>query len=164
MPEPINAPTETKKKRGCGFWVLVAIGIIIALGVIGTIFGPTEEQKIEMAEKREQDKIEEAAKEREAAEGCRNSAVKVTAKELFRAYEANEMAAQQTYGDKLLEVTGIIDGVDLDISDTPIVKLRTDNQYMSASVYLTDATQSFASGTMAAMRYLKAMAKVTEID
>lgn len=145
MSDDANSITEKPKKRGCGFWILIGLGILVGLAVLGTIFGPTEEQKIEMEAKREQDKIAEAEKERATAEARRNSAVKVTAKELFRAYEANEMAAQQAYGDKLLEVTGVVNGVDLDISDEPVVQLRTDNQFMSASVYLTDATQSFAS-------------------
>jgi hypothetical protein len=70
----------------------------------------------------------------------------VTAGELFKAYQSNEMAAQQAYAGKLLEVSGTVDGVDLDSSDEPVVKLRTSNQFMPVSVYLTDDTKAAAAG------------------
>ena len=41
----------------------------------------------------------------------------VTATELFNADQNNEAAAQSAYGDRPLLVSGVVDGVDLDISD-----------------------------------------------
>jgi hypothetical protein len=38
---------ETRKKRGCGFWVLVALGVIIAISVFGAIFGDPSEQGVD---------------------------------------------------------------------------------------------------------------------
>lgn len=144
----IDAPNETKKK-GCGFWALVIGGIVVAVIIIGSIFGPTKEEiekiEAETAAKEENDAKVEAEMQVEKAKARREEAVKVTAGQLFQAYENNEAAAQQTYGNKLLEVSGRIDGVELDFSDTPIVQLRTSNQFMSASVYLKDAHQSAAT-------------------
>lgn len=73
------------------------------------------------------------------------AATPVTAVELFRAYQANEAAAQQQYGDRPLEVSGTVDGVDLDFSDEPFIKLRTDNQFMPAQAKLIAADQPKAS-------------------
>lgn len=69
----------------------------------------------------------------------------VTATELFNAYQDNEAAAQARFGGRRLEVSGIVDGVDLDILNKPIVKLVTPNQFMSAQATLTEESASSAS-------------------
>lgn len=71
--------------------------------------------------------------------------VEVSAVELFRAYQANEARAKKEYGDRPLLVTGTVDGVDLDLLDDPKVKLRTDNQFMSAQATLVDEDKPKAS-------------------
>jgi tRNA_anti-like len=135
------------RKKGCGFWLLVGLGIIVALAIIGSLLPePSAEQKAEIAASKAADAKAEADKQAEEAKSKRDSAVKVSASQLFQAYDANEMAAQQQYGDKLLEVSGVVDGVDLDIGDDPVVKLRTSNQFMPVSVYLTEATAAAAAG------------------
>lgn len=50
-------------------------------------------------------------------------ATEVTAVQLQRAFNDNEMAAMQKYGGRPLAVSGVVNGVDLDSSDLPIVKL-----------------------------------------
>lgn len=131
-----------KKKRGCGFWILVGLGVLVALAIIGSLLPePTPEQKAAREAEKQQQIQADATEEKAKREAVRASAIKVTARELFRAYDANEAAAQQQYGDRLLEVTGIVDGVDLDFSDEPFVKLRTDNQFMSAQAQLVEADQ-----------------------
>jgi hypothetical protein len=59
-------------------------------------------------------------------------AMPVTSAELATAYEENEIAADQKYKGKRLEVTGTITGIDSDFSDKPVVRLNTSNQFMSA--------------------------------
>jgi len=145
MVEEIGPEAATKKK-GCVFWILVAVGVFVALAIIGSLLPePTPEQKAEMAAKEQAAKTEEAAKQLEEANAKRDNAVKTTAGELFSAYQGNEMAAQQQFGGKTLEVSGTVDGVDLDFSDDPVVKLRTSNQFMAVSVYLTEETQNAAA-------------------
>jgi hypothetical protein len=141
--ENVNA----SKKRGCGFWALIVVGVLIVLFIIGSLLPkPTPEQQADMAAKQASAAEAAAKTQAEEAKTKLDSAVKVSANELFNAYQGNEMAAQQHYGGKLLEVSGTVDGVDLDLSDDPVVKLRTSNQFMPVSVYLTGATQNAAAG------------------
>lgn len=59
-------------------------------------------------------------------------AIAVTSLELAAAYEENEIAADQKYKGKRLEVTGTITGIDSDLMDKPVVQLETKNPFMSA--------------------------------
>ncbi len=69
----------------------------------------------------------------------------VTAREMFREYQANEARAQQRYDGGPLQVSGEVDGVDLDFLNHPVVKLRTDNEFMSAMVNLVADDQPHAA-------------------
>jgi hypothetical protein len=51
--------------------------------------------------------------------------VEVTAKVLAKAFDDNEAAAMETYGNRTLAVTGTLTGVDLDLTDDPVVKLES---------------------------------------
>lgn len=66
----------------------------------------------------------------------------VSALELFNAYEANEIAADQAYKDQRLEVSGVIEGIDSDLSDEPVVKLSAGT---FQSVHVQDLTQTVAA-------------------
>jgi tRNA_anti-like len=152
------------KKKGCGFWALVAVGVLFALFIIGSLLPkPTPEQQAEMAAEQASDAEAAAKTQADEANAKRNSAVKVSANELFNAYERNEMAAQQQFGGKLLEVSGTVDGVNLDIGDEPVVQLRTSNQFMPVSVHLTDATQNAAAGFSKGQKITVLCEEVTEV-
>jgi hypothetical protein len=60
-------------------------------------------------------------------------------------------------------VTGTIDGVDLNVSDEPNVKLRTSNQFMSANAESIDADQPRAASLKKGQRITLACESVTEI-
>lgn len=47
----------------------------------------------------------------------------VQAKEIAAAFDANEVAAFQKYGGKLIAVTGVVEQISLDIADDPVVSL-----------------------------------------
>lgn len=55
--------------------------------------------------------------------------VAVDSRELGRAYEANEVAAQQLYGNKRLEVTGTLESIELDFADDPVLSLPGINEF-----------------------------------
>lgn len=52
-------------------------------------------------------------------------AIKVTPSTLISEYEANGVAADAKYKDKLVEITGIVRSIDKDILDTPYIALET---------------------------------------
>lgn len=116
------------KKIGIGCGVIV--GILILIIIIGLAAGDPKAGGGESVKK--------------AADPAKPP-VEVTARELFAAYEANEAAAQQTYGDQPLLVSGTISAIELDALDDPVVRLATSNQFMSATANLTEESQKQAS-------------------
>jgi len=69
----------------------------------------------------------------------------VSAVDLAKAYEDNEAAAQKRYDGRPLLVGGIVTGVDLDITDDPIVLMRGSNQFLDVHADLVDADKPKAS-------------------
>jgi hypothetical protein len=65
-----------------------------------------------------------------AASAPAASAMQVNALQLAQAFQANEVAAQKTYGGQVLDVTGTITGVVLDIFNNPVIHLESGNQFL----------------------------------
>lgn len=89
--------------------------------------------------------------------------VEVTVKELFSAYQENEAAAQQKYGNSPLKVSGKVASVDLDFSDEPVVMLETSNEFMNAQASLTEAGQQKAPGLNKGQDIVLLCASVSEV-
>ncbi|TRZ48070.1 MAG: hypothetical protein D4S01_11045 [Dehalococcoidia bacterium] len=53
------------------------------------------------------------------------SVIRITAVDLWEAYDENEVAADTMYRGKTLEISGIIDEIGKDLFDTPYINLRT---------------------------------------
>lgn len=89
----------------------------------------------------------------DSAEAATVDALEVTAQDLFSAYEANEVAAQQTYGGKPLKVSGTVQGVTLDFMDNAVIQLATSNEFLPVQATLDDpdAAASIAKGTPVAV-------------
>lgn len=103
-------------KRNVG----IGVGVLFGLAVIGSIVGDPDPKKDGSAAGAGQAEAEAAPK-----------AIEVTARELFAAYEANEVAAKAQYGGKTLAVTGVISGISLDMFDKPVVSLKTSNPILT---------------------------------
>lgn len=137
--EPAEPASPPKKTSGC----LIAVLVVLGLGVIGAIVGG--------------DNVGGRGESSAALRATSTQpAYAVTATELFNAYQANEAAAQEAYGDRLLDVTGTVAGVDLDLFDNPIVLLETPNQFMSAQAKLArdarGSASSFVQGQQVTLR------------
>jgi RNA polymerase subunit RPABC4/transcription elongation factor Spt4 len=67
-------------------------------------------------------------------------AVSVTADQLARDYEANEVAADERYKQKIVEVSGEVYSIGKDITDTIYVTLQTGNEYafVKPQLYFSD--------------------------
>jgi hypothetical protein len=64
---------------------------------------------------------------------------KVTASELFDAYQASTAAAQHAYGEQRLQVSGVVAGIDSDFADNAMVLLQTSSPVMNTRAKLADA-------------------------
>ena len=120
-------PAAAAKKSGAKKSLLGCLGLVALLVVLLVAFAPS-------AEKGAGDPAAPAA-----------PALKATAQEIAAAYEANEAAAQQQYGSQPLEVTGVVDAVQLDFSDEPFLVLKGTNMFAGPQAHLTEASQQKAS-------------------
>jgi hypothetical protein len=126
---------KSRLGKALGIGCLGLIGIIIVLTAIGS----EVEQQNKSANASNPADVDLAA-----GEGA-TEPLKVSAVQLARAYDSNEARAQQAYGDQQLLVTGTVAGVDLDLTDDPVVQLATDNEFMPASAYLVNEDKPRAS-------------------
>lgn len=129
---PPSPPPARERSKGGGF---SCIGVIIAAAILIALLSKCG------ADLNEQ----EAARAAKLVAPDAMPGMKVTANELFRAYQANEAAAQAQYGDRILDVSGTVASIDLDLTDEPFVTLETDNQFMSAMVNLIDSEKPKAA-------------------
>ena len=164
MSEDANVET---KKRGCGFWIMAGLAVIVGLGIIGSIFGPTEEEMAEIRAKQDaEDAATEAQEIEQAKADARNridSAVMMTATELWSAYQANEVAAQRAIGDNEVLISGVIEGVTLDFMDEPVVSLRTGNQFQSVQVDFDDGDADAVAQLSSGETFSALCGKVSEV-
>ncbi|MEG0208785.1 OB-fold protein [Hafnia sp.] len=69
---------------------------------------------------------------------------KTTANQLFNDYEDNEVAADEKMKGKLIAVSGVVDSIDKDFTNSIVIGLRTSNQFMSARMEMEDSQKSTA--------------------
>ncbi len=144
----VPAKSKGRASKGCAVLLL----IVVVLAVLGSIIGGGAKK----------DGGADAKKDGATAVEAK-PAVEVTAEQLFQAYQANEAAAQQAYGDSQLLVSGTVAGVDLDLTNDPIVKLRTSNQFMSAQAKLVDADKAGAARLTKGSRITLRCESVSEV-
>ena len=69
----------------------------------------------------------------------------VPAATLVADYRANEVAADEKYKGKLLRVTGTVDSIDKDFMDDIVVRIKSDNMFMSIMANVDDSEKSAAA-------------------
>jgi hypothetical protein len=72
--------------------------------------------------------------------------IAVTAEQLRKAYEANEVSADDLYLGKVLEVSGVVDSIKKDFTGDPYVVLRTTNPFMGVHASFEDNSGLSALG------------------
>ena len=160
---------ETKKTSlvkkagiGCGV-VLVAI---IGIGMLGNAM-MSDEDRARYAAEREAKEAAEADAEREAAESAAQAkidgAVKLTAAELWNAYNNNEVAAQRAFNDRDLLVSGTVASIELDFADDPVVRFVSPNQYMQVSASFDETYEDRAAALSRGQALTVMCSRVSEI-
>lgn len=112
---------------GIGFVVLVIVGIFASgnnKGGAGDVAGT---QQAEAKQSTPQKEI-----------------VRVSVQQLFDDYEANEVAADEKLKGKIIEVTGTVQSIDKDFTDSIVVTLRTSNEFMPGRMAVPDSQKQQA--------------------
>lgn len=124
-PPDWQAPDGAEAKKGLRWWQWLLIGFV-GLAILGSLVPKNERASSPPAD---------VPGESPAAAP---EPLAVSAAELGRAFEANEVAAQQRYGGQALAVTGTIEAIDLDFMDEPVVRLATDKMFQSVNADFDD--------------------------
>lgn len=80
-----------------------------------------------------------------AAQATAEETYSTSAMQLFRDYDENEVATAQQLKGKVVEVTGRVQSIDKDVFDHVLVKLRTSNEFMSATMVMGDSEAAKAA-------------------
>ena len=90
-------------------------------------------------------------------------AIKVSARDLFAAYAANEVAAQAAYGKGPLEVSGTVHAIELDISDDPVVRFDVGESYNYVSASFPEEAAGQTSALTKGQKLTVRCASVREL-
>jgi len=71
--------------------------------------------------------------------------IQVSAVDLYNEYAANEIAAEEKYNNSMVEVTGVLDSIAIDLMDNMYVTLQTNQLLSSVQCYLKDTETEKAS-------------------
>lgn len=116
------------KKTGIG--ILVTFGLLAALAIFGVVENSDENVSVS------EPPMAQDAEPTEAA-----LPVPITAQQLSEAYQANAAAAQQQYGDKVLQVGAKVTRVQRDINGKPFLLLEGKDEFMGPQAQLDEASQ-----------------------
>jgi len=70
--------------------------------------------------------------------------IEITASELYRTYEANEVSADEQYKGKKMAITGVVGNIGKDILDNPYISLKV-NYLQSVNCYFSDKNNKIIS-------------------
>ena len=139
------------KRRGCLFWGVAIVG---GLWVLGALLPDTPEQQAKAV-------AEQAVAD--AMAGTNPEAVtKTTPNALLQAYEANEVAAKAKFGGRVLEVTGKVHSIQLDLTDDPVIWFETGSRYDRVHAGFDKSAAAATSALSKGQTVTVRCAKITE--
>ena len=131
--------------------VLTVIAGLVIIGALGSITGGNSNNKI--SDSKQTSVSVEDSDDKQTSVSTENSNKKqmepelnISATELINAYKENEVKADKMYKGKIVEVSGIVDGIDSGISDNAIVRLSDGDEFSFDDVfcYIDDENQDKA--------------------
>lgn len=118
--QPIQSPTP-KKKSGCLKILLIVFGVLVILGILGSVLGGEGKPL--------------GPNQPSATAEPEPTYIEISATDLLAAYADNEVAADNEYKGQLLRVTGTVGSIGKDILDAAYVTLKNDeSEYSIISV------------------------------
>jgi len=162
--------TADPPARGRTLLIVLAaiVGVIVVLAVIGIAVGPEEpgvaRQAVNANTSSGSDNAgssdQNAAPADNGGSSDQADTTAVSSVELARAYNANEVSAQNTYGGKTLDVTGTIVGVKLDLFNNPVVEMEGVNEFLPVQATFD---QSYSQKVSALSKGQEITVRCTEI-
>lgn len=147
------------KKLGIG-----CAGVLVVVILIGMFAEPpTPEEQAAREEAEAQERAEEVAARVAEAQSRIDTAEKLTAQQLFNAYQNNEVAAQQALSGRSILISGTIDDITLDFMDEPVVSLATSNQFMSVQLDFDEEDASMVSQLSSGQAFTALCDEVSEV-
>ena len=131
--------------------VLTVIGGLVIIGALGSVTGGNSNNKI--SDSKQTSVSIENSDSKQTSVSNENSNKKqmepelnISATELINAYKENEVKADKMYKGKIVEVNGIVDGIDSDIDDKAVVRLSDGDEFSiyTVSCYIDDENQDNA--------------------
>ena len=114
--------------------VLTVIGGLVIIGALGSVTGGNSNNKI--SDSKQTSVSVENSDDKQTSVSNENSNKKqmepelsISATELINAYKENEVKADKMYKGKIVEVNGIVDGIDSGIDDKAIVRLSDGDEF-----------------------------------
>ncbi len=140
--------------KNAKLWSWITTGLVIfglLLNILSYATGGSERYRRmleELEQQSQHSQVDEADAAATAAAATATveeqaEAIAVDARMLHAAYSANEIAADQQYKGKLLRVSGVIEAIDSDFGDEPVVRLTAGD---FDSVHLKGLPASLAAG------------------
>lgn len=117
-------------------WIGIVVIALIVLGFIGAMLGDDTDGATTSDTKPSDTTAVES----------NETALPVTAQQLFDAYDSNEVAADKQYKGKLLQIDGKVASIDSGLTDSAQVQLATSNDFMSVTATGDDAFDDAAAG------------------
>ena len=131
--------------------VLTVIGGLVIIAALGSITGGNSNNKI--SDSKQISVSVENSDSKQTSVSNENSNKKqmepelsISATELINAYNENEVKADKMYKGKIVEVNGIVDGIDSDMDDKAVVRLSDGDKFSiyTVSCYIDDENKDNA--------------------
>jgi len=137
--QPAGETQNSQKKPWYKKWWVIVLGIIFLYAIVSASMDSAKDSLDDAKNKatETQNKIDEAAKTTDESKTVTDTKpaetivapIKVTSIELSKAYEENEVAADEKYKGKMLEASGKITSIDNGIADNELIVRLSDGKY-----------------------------------
>ena len=131
--------------------VLTVIAGLVIIGALGSVTGGNSNNKISDSKQtsvsiENNDSKQTSVSNENSNKKQMEPELSISATELINAYKENEVKADKMYKGKIVEVNGIVDGIDSGISDEAIIRLSDGDEFSiyTVSCYIDDENQDKA--------------------
>jgi len=118
--------------------------VFVGLMVIGYFAGKNDDTKTSSSTSQASQSSSANASENAEESPPQKPIYQTTARKLFNDYEENEVAVDEQLKGKVVAMTGIVQSIDKDFTDSIIISLKTDNEFMPARLKMKDSQKAAA--------------------